>query len=42
LSSPEPAFDLYTLAVAAVLAVLTRPADDDASADNTIQGLLNT
>ena len=42
LSSPEPAFDLYAIAVAAVLAVLTRPADDTASTDETIQGLLNT
>ena len=42
LSSPEPAFDLYALAVAAVLAVLTRPAGDEASTDETIQGLLNT
>jgi AcrR family transcriptional regulator len=42
LSSPEPAFDLYAIAVAAVLAVLTRPAGDDASTDETIQDLLNT
>ena len=42
LSSPEPAFDLYAIAVAAVLAVLTRPAGDDASTDETVQGLLNT
>jgi AcrR family transcriptional regulator len=42
LSSPEPAFDLYAMAVAAVLAVFTRPVGDDASADETIQGLLNT
>lgn len=42
LSSPEPAFDLYAMAVAAVLAVLTRPAGDDAGTDATIQGLLNT
>ena len=42
LSSSEPAFDLYAMAVAAVLAVLTRPAGDDASTDATIQGLLNT
>jgi len=42
LSSPDPAFDLYAVAVAAVLAVLTRPAGDDASTDETVQGLLNT
>ena len=42
LSSPEPAFDLYAIAVAAVLAVLTRPAGDDASTDETVQGLLST
>ena len=42
LASPEPAFDLYAMAVAAVLAVLTRPAGDDAGTDKTIQGLLNT
>jgi AcrR family transcriptional regulator len=42
LSSPEPAFDLYALAVAAVLAVLTRPAGDDASADEAILGLPHT
>ena len=42
LASPEPASDLYAMAVAAVLAVLTRPAGDDAGTDKTIQGLLNT
>jgi len=42
LSSPEPAFDLYAIAVAAVLAVLTRAAGDDASTDETVQGLLST
>jgi len=41
LSSPEPAFDLYAMAVAAVLAVLTRRVGDDASTDETIQDLLN-
>ena len=41
LSSPDPAFDLYAMAVVAVLAVLTRPAADDAGTDETIQGLLN-
>ena len=42
LSSPEPAFDLYATAVAAVLAVLTRPVGDDANACECIKGLLDT
>jgi hypothetical protein len=42
LSSSEPAFDLYAKAVAAVLAVLTRPAGDEASANETLHGLLSS
>jgi AcrR family transcriptional regulator len=41
LSSPEPAFDLYAMAVAAVLAVLTRPVGDDTNTGASISGLLN-
>jgi hypothetical protein len=41
LSSAEPAFDLYALAVSAVLAVLTRPVGDDADTGASISGLLN-
>jgi hypothetical protein len=41
LSSAEPAFDLYALAVSAVLAVPTRPVGDDADTGASISGLLN-
>jgi len=41
LSTPEPAFDLYGMAVAAILAVLTRPVGDDANTSESIKGLLD-
>ena len=41
LSAPEPAFDLYGMAVAAVLAVLTPPVGDDANTAESIKGLLD-